>query len=374
MSDFHQNSRVTTISSLPTGMPTTINPSAKTTCIIPCLIDEFQNTAITNILNVLESLPSIVDVIVILDRATEAQYEQLKSTMPRKVSLIWKDATHVTAFCEQCGVEPIQGKGFNLWLGLGIALNKGHSTHFITHDGDILNYDKAFISNLLTPLTHPLLSLHFVKGYYPRVDKKLFGRVTRLLMNPLLIALKKGAGYSPFLEFLSSFRYILSGESGWTESLAWDLEIEAQWGVELSLLSSAYAHVPAFCAQAQLCDRYSHKHRNLKSSNAAQGLDQMAHKVSSALMYYCSKHNVVIPEDLSCAYAEMGNQLLRSYQSIAHCNGLTYNLEEEQEAINIFTTLLAKNRKESPTTLPCWKKVFQHYPRCKEYLSPLLHI
>lgn len=372
MSDFHQNGFVTTIASLPSGDAITIDSRASVTCIIPALVSEFDHPAIFSILDTLESLESINEVIVVLDKASEEQYIFLKKQAKGKVTFFWKDAPQVALLCKQCNASDARGKGFNIWLGLGLALAKDNATHFITHDADIVNYDEQFVKKLLIPLTLPGLSFEFVKGYYPRVQKKLYGRVTRLLIAPLLIHLQQHQS-SPFVDYLASFRYLLSGEAGWSKGLAYHLELEPMWGVELSLLSSAFKCLPSSSrAQVNLCDQYEHKHRKLKSCTVNDGLDEMAQQVTRALLGYCSHHGVHFPEQLEKSYNETASRLIQSYESVALCNGLSYCKKEEKECIDVFTKTIKKIAPSSITTLPSWDTVFKMHPEMKEYLKTIV--
>ena len=53
----------------------------------------------------------------------------------------------------------------------------------------------------------------FFLGYYPRyADNKLNGRVTRLLVTPLVKSLIMLFGKNEYLEFIDSFKYPLAGE------------------------------------------------------------------------------------------------------------------------------------------------------------------
>jgi hypothetical protein len=73
------------------------------------------------------------------------------------------------------------------------------------HDCDILTYDREMLARLVYPVSHPTFSYQLSKGFYPRVGEgKLNGRVTRLLVSPLLIALKKVIGDRDYIEYLRS--------------------------------------------------------------------------------------------------------------------------------------------------------------------------
>ena len=66
----------------------------------------------------------------------------------------------------------------------------------------------------------------FSKGYYPRyANNKFNGRVTRLLVTPLIKSLIKLFGNNDYLEFIDSFRYPLAGECSFRKRILRDLTI-----------------------------------------------------------------------------------------------------------------------------------------------------
>ena len=88
---------------------------------------------------------------------------------------------------------------------------------------------------------------------------KLNGRVSRLLIGPLLAALEKNLGYSDYLNFMKSFRYPLSGEFALRSNLLSDLRIPFDWGLEMGILSEMYRNqaINRVC-QAEICDHVSY--------------------------------------------------------------------------------------------------------------------
>ena len=99
------------------------------------------------------------------------------------------------------------------------------------HDCDIVNYKREIVAKLFYPIVHPALDFEFSKGYYARVTKKLYGRVTRLFYTPLIRSLKRIVGFNPFLEYLDSFRYALAGEFAFLAILARGIRISPTWGL-----------------------------------------------------------------------------------------------------------------------------------------------
>lgn len=68
------------------------------------------------------------------------------------------------------------------------------------------------LARLIYPVANPAFNYMFCKGYYARVaDGTMNGRVSRLLVTPLLRALKKVCGQREFLDYMDSFRYPLAG-------------------------------------------------------------------------------------------------------------------------------------------------------------------
>jgi len=61
----------------------------------------------------------------------------------------------------------------------------------------------------------------------------LSGRVTRLFVQPMLLALKKVLGNIDYLEFLDAFRYPLSGEFSMSNDMLSSMRIPSDWGLEI---------------------------------------------------------------------------------------------------------------------------------------------
>src|SRR5947207_8520593 len=114
-----------------------------------------------------------------------------------------------------------RGKGSNKWRCSGFVLADERCKIIALHDCDILTYDRELLARLVFPLASPSMDYEFCKGFYARVSERLYGRVTRLLVTPLIRALQKILGREvPLLVFLDSFRYPLSGEFSMLADLA----------------------------------------------------------------------------------------------------------------------------------------------------------
>ncbi len=108
------------------------------------------------------------------------------------------------------------------------------------HDCDIVSYSREMLARLCYPVVNPNIDVVVCKGFYSRVTDRMHGRVTRLLITPLIRALQKLVGGHDFLAFLDSFRYPLAGEFCMTTDLAWVNRIPWDWGLEVGVLSEVF--------------------------------------------------------------------------------------------------------------------------------------
>ena len=104
------------------------------------------------------------------------------------------------------------GKGRACWLAIGYVLAEERAAYIAFQDADVVNFSRAMLARLVLPAVEPTVDFDFVKAYYARVSDRLHGRVTRLLLTPLLAAFTRLIGQDPYIRYLSSFRYALSGE------------------------------------------------------------------------------------------------------------------------------------------------------------------
>ena len=201
----------------------------KTVLIIPLLASEFsepENQPIfENILKQLKEIAYLSRIIFGLDRATEKQAFQLKDLIEKykiKNYLIqWNDGPGFSSIYEKLNkagfhiYEP--GKGKNMFLSFGVAIALGAESIGLI-DADIRTFRRVQIDRLFYPVV--VLNYDFSKAYYCRImDKVLYGRVKRLLLDPLLLSLKRKFTESReekmlrLIEFLLGFNYQLSTAS-----------------------------------------------------------------------------------------------------------------------------------------------------------------
>ncbi|NIY99935.1 glycosyl transferase, partial [Salipiger sp. HF18] len=219
--------------------------------ILPSLYSELEGDALPNILRELSKVSYLHRIIVGLDRADETQYRHARaffSVLPQQTTVIWNDSPRMLQIMgrlEALGLAPQEpGKGKNVWGCMGYLISCADSAVMAIHDCDIVTYTREMLDRLVYPVANPTFSYQLSKGFYPRVgNNKLNGRVTRLLVSPLLIALKRTIGDRDYIDYLRAFRYPLSGEMALRTGLLPDLRIPSDWGLEIGVLSEAWRNL-----------------------------------------------------------------------------------------------------------------------------------
>ena len=134
------------------------------------------------------------------------------------------------------------------------------------------------LTKLVLPVVNPNFFYVFTKGYYPRIHAHMFGgRVVRLLVAPLLQALKKVIGDHEYLSYLQSFRYPLAGEFAMRTSVLSDIRIPSDWGLEIGVLSEIRrSYSSKVISQVEIADTYDHKHQEMSQDDSSKGLSRMS--------------------------------------------------------------------------------------------------
>ena len=383
MADFHQNGNITTLHNLRTRSLddltlelTVFAEARKITLILPCLYSELEGPALAGILDELSQVPYLHRIIIGLDQADEAQFRHAQrffARLPQQHIVIWNDSPRMKALgqrLDDLGLAPKEpGKGKNVWSCLGYLIACADSAVMAIHDCDIVTYDREILARLVYPVAHPAFRYQMAKGYYPRVDgSKLNGRVTRLLVSPLLIALKKVVGDRDYLDYLRSFRYPLSGEFAIRSLSLPDLRIPSDWGLEIGVLSEAWRNLaPHSVCQVEIADAYDHKHQDLSPEDATSGLSRMSTDICKAIFRKLAADGTVFTPNLfrtlKATYYRIALDLIESYYNDAKMNGLTVDRHKEEKSVELFAENIIRagqvfldNPHETPF-IPTWNRV-----------------
>jgi glucosyl-3-phosphoglycerate synthase len=253
-------------------------------------------------------------------------------------------------------------------------LASGRADVFGLHDADISTYRRELPARLLYPLAHPSFGYVFAKGFYYRTDGvTLNGRVGRLLVTPLLRAIRTVAGTSEYLEYLAGFRYPLAGEFAMHRTVLAGLRIPTDWGVEIGVLSEVHRrHRTSGVCQVDVAEAYDHKHQPLSPHDPDQGLHRMAIDIVAALLRNLARDGMVFGPDelrtLRAAYQGAALELVEVYHHDAAVNGLVTNRHLEAETVEVFTRAVVEAGRAylaDPTETdlaPSWSTVIDAVP------------
>jgi len=388
MSDFFQDSHITAFHSLGNKMTLdnlenqlrTFAPVRPVALVIPSLFSELEGVALPGIVEHLKGADYIKRIIISLDRADQSQFKHAKkffSVLPQELSIIWNDGERLQEIFKildhnEVPVGP-QGKGRGAWMAFGYALAKRDTYAIALHDADIITYGRQILARLIFPIVHPGCDYEFSKGYYSRVSNKMHGRVTRLLVFPLIQALSLLIVRNDFIRYLRSFRYPLAGEFAVVNNLVRRCRLPYSWGLEVGVLSEVYRNsaTKRIC-QVDLADIFDHKHSELIQGNMESGLGKMAVDIILMLFATLASMGHIMSREffntLSSTYLRTAQEYITKYYHDSLINGLYFDRHAEGVAVETFRECIihACNQfSENPfevQSIPTWNRVVAAVP------------
>ena len=348
--------------------------------VLPALYTEFQADAIKGIVEELKKVKYVQEIVLTLGRATDEQFKEVKkfmSQIPYEVKVIHNEGKRVKeiyATLERNGLSPGEdGKGRATWIAYGYIIASGKSDVIAIHDCDIITYNREMLARLCYPVVNPHIDVTFCKGFYSRVSDRMHGRVTRLLITPLVRSLQKIVGFHPFLVFLVSFRYPLAGEFCMITDLARVMRIPWDWGLEVGVLAEVFRNYSARrVSQVDIADNYEHKHQPLSAEDAQKGLMRMCVDISKTIFRVLAAEGVVFSDalfkSLEVAYLRFAEDTMMKYEADAAINGLVFDRHEETKAVEAFANAIKKAAQifiENPMgtpLIPNWNRIGSAIP------------
>jgi glucosyl-3-phosphoglycerate synthase len=394
MADFYQNGIVTTLHNLAHRPVEDIESELREfskkrpmSLILPSLFSELEGDALPNIVKHLEGADYLSEIVIGLDRADEEQYRHaLKffGELPQHHRVLWNEGPRLQALdaeLQELNLAPKElGKGRNVWYCMGYTLASNRSESVALHDCDIVTYDRELLARLIYPVANPRFNYEFCKGFYARVaDGKINGRVSRLLVTPLLRALKKVFGEMEYLQFMDSFRYPLAGEFSFRKDVLNDIRIPSDWGLEIGVLSEMHRNYAnnRLC-QVDIADVYDHKHQDLSPDNDEGGLSKMSIDISKALFRKLATHgktfNTETFRSIKATYFRIALDFIETYHNDAVMNGLTLDIHAEEKAVELFAQNIMKageaflDKPMETPFIPSWNRVISAKPDILERL------
>lgn len=388
MSDFFQTGAIATLHRLgPTNLQRLeselleYSKESPIALVLPCHIREVGTRALKGILRELRHVPYLRQIIVGIDgaiglrqwRKARRCFEQL----PQKPILIWNDGPRIQNLYRKLEAHELEagpsGKGRNVWMCMGYVLASEQTRMVAMHDCDIVTYSREMLARLCYPVAHPALGFDFCKGYYARASDRLNGRVMRLFVTPLVRALKSIIGLHPFLVYMDTFRYPISGEVALDTDLVRRVRIPHDWALEVGMLAEVFRNTaPRAICQSELCDNYDHKHQELSPRDPDRGLNKMAADIVKSFFRRMAAEGIKLDtgvfDTLLSAYSRQAEDTLRFYGAEAAINGLKYPRHEEETAVATFVRSIrsaAEAYQKDPLSsqlIPNWNRVESALP------------
>lgn len=388
MADFYQNGIITTLHNLSRRPVEAIEEElrgfSKTrpmSLILPSLFSELEGEALPNIVDQLKGADYLSEIVIGLDRADESQYRyalDFFGKLPQRHRVLWNEGPRLKALdaeLQSLNLAPKElGKGRNVWYCMGYTLASGRSESVALHDCDIVTYDRELLARLIYPVANPRFNYEFCKGFYARVaDGKINGRVCRLLVTPLLRALKKIFGELEYLQYMDSYRYSLAGEFSFRKDVLNDIRIPSDWGLEIGVLSEMHRNYAnnRLC-QVDIADIYDHKHQDLSIESEDNGLSKMSIDISKALFRKLATQgktfNTETFRSIKATYFRIALDFVETYHNDAVMNGLTLDIHQEERAVELFAKNIMKagdaflERPMETPFIPSWNRVISAVP------------
>ncbi|MEO7362434.1 MAG: glycosyl transferase [Gemmatimonadaceae bacterium] len=393
MSDFFQTGAIATLHRL--GKPEVPRLEAQLkefavetpiALVLPCHVKELGTKALRLIVRELRQVTYLKQIVVGIDGANARHWKRARSIFAQlpKATLLWNDGPRIQKLYQKLEDSELSpgkpGKGRNVWTCFGYVLASEQARMVAVHDCDIITYNRELLARLCYPVAHPSLGFDFCKGYYARVSDKLNGRVMRLLVTPLLRALRSIVGQHPFLVYMDTFRYPLAGEFSLDIDVVRRVRIPYDWALEVGLLAEVFRNsAPRAICQSELCDNYNHKHQELSSRDAEKGLNKMAVDITKSFFRRMAAEGIKLDsglfDTLLSSYMRQAEDTLRVYAADAAINGLHYPRHDEESAVATFVRsiqIAAQAFREDPLWTPLianWNRVQSALPNFFDELN-----
>lgn len=356
MGDFFQNGVITTFHDLSNRsideLESDLLDWSKTrpiSLLIPALYSEFEGEAIPKIISELRKVTYLDEVIVGLDNADQRQFTKAKKAfqgLDARCRIVWNDGPDMRELQKELAQQKLgpleRGKGANVWYSMGYFLASGRGAVLGMHDADIVTYSRDLLAKLVYPVANPTFGYVFSKGFYFRADDQGFnGRVSRLLVTPLIRALQHTLGPDEYLSYLDSFRYPLAGECAMNADVVLGLRIPFDWGLEIGVLSEVYRrYTSGRVCQVDLADAYDHKHQHVSEQDPSQGLHRMATDITKSIYRKLAIRGQVFSQGvfrtLKATYYRSALDFVDHYTHDAEMNGFPVDRHKEERLVEMF--------------------------------------
>ncbi len=323
--------------------------------VIPSLATEYNlpstRPIFENIVRELKGAAYLEGIIIGLDQATEQDVilarEILLENGVQNYFLQWNDGPGFGGLYELLQKNGFdlrtRGKGRNVFMSFGVALAM-EATSVGLLDADIRSFHRQQLDRLFFPVQ--VLKYQFSKAFYARwTPERMYGRVKRLLVDALLLALKRRFTDSNeekmlrLIDFLLLFNYQLSGEIVISRELLERMRVALNWGIEIFTLIEVYRKANQNqVAQVDFSSTpFEHKHQKV-SAQQGDGLQKMAMDIIYTLLNaLIIEEGLQVSEhffrDLAITYESIARDLIKKYSDTARFNNIPYDRDAEEAMV-----------------------------------------
>ncbi len=124
--------------------------------------------------------------------------------------------------------------------------------------------------------------------------------------------------------------------------------------------------------QVDIADNYDHKHQDLSLNDQNAGLSRMSMDIARSLYRKLAIQGTVLNQEtfrtLKATYYRMALDLIETYRNDAIMNGLSFDIHQEEEAIELFAQNILEagdqflERSSEAPLIPTWNRVFSAMP------------
>lgn len=298
--------------------------------VLPCHAADLHGPALAHIAEELSGAEFLKELVLTINGSVAGPLPQWAGRM----TVLWRD-TNVRE------VPTGSGKGGNVAAAFSYLQNNTDCAIYATQDCDVISFRRSDLARLCYALAHPRLGFRFAKMYQSRATTRLYGRVGRLFVAPLLAALVEVAGPLRLIGFLRSFHHSLSGEVALTREVASALPASNGWALEIGQLCAVFRSVDS----SKICEvegsaGYDHRHHP-----AGPVLAGMATEIGSELFTQLAAEGLVDSRGFRSAlhgafFRETERAILQS-EKLARINALPFDEAAERELASLFGSQLA---------------------------------
>ena len=135
-----------------------------------------------------------------------------------------------------------------------------------------------------------------------------------------------------------------------------DLRIPADWGLEIGVLTEVYRnHSTNRVCQVEVADNYDHKHQELSLEDSNKGLSRMSVDITKSLFRILATLGFVFEQGTvrgtKASYLRIALDLMESYHDDARMNGLHFDRDSEERAVELFAANVLKAGRPTSTAV-----------------------